>query len=103
MFCRSFVEIEEQAITLMKLRAKPMPIVGSQCIALPKLGSIGIARNALCDLAMDRSQKFGFGLFFITVRLSDRKLFDRSRQFPEPGAQKTGTGRAASRSLPFRC
>ena len=39
---------------MMKLCAKPGPVVWSQCIALPKLGSIGISRNNFRDIAIDR-------------------------------------------------
>ena len=86
---------------MMEFCAKPMPIVGSQGIALPKLKSIGISGNNFRDIAMDRRQKFGFGMFPVGIWLANRKLFHRFRQYSLAGCQKADTGTAASRLLPF--
>src|SRR2546429_4435326 len=72
---------KKEPIALMKFCAKPVPVVGSQCIALPKLGSVGISRNTFRDVAMNRRQEFGLGMFFVGIRLCNRKLLYRFRQF----------------------
>src|SRR6266480_205189 len=72
---------KKEAIALMKFCAKPVPVVGSQCIALPKLGSVGISRNTFRDVAMNRRQEFGLGMLFVSIRLCNRKLLYRFRQF----------------------
>src|SRR6266550_89488 len=72
---------KKQEIALMKFCAKPVPVVGSQCIALAKLGSVGISRNTFRDVAMNRRQEFGLGMFFEGIRLCNRKLLYGFRQF----------------------